>query len=946
MQGTGHQLLARLEREILPLVSKPNRYVGNERGIVRKDWDAVRARLLFCFPDVYEVGMSHTGTQILYHIVNRRPEWLLERAYAPWPDMERLMRERDIPLYSIESGRAAREFDIVGFTLQSELTYSNVLTMLDLAGIPLRQAERRADDPIVLTGGPCTSNPEPLAPFVDAVLVGDAEDAIHEILEVVADHKETGGKRGEGETARQRLLWRMATEVAGVYVPSLYGGRADERTSIPADKRTGGLESHGLDGEPAHLAACPRVRASACPQPSDPRLPFPVRARAVPVLRSEDYPREVLVPVGEVVHERLPIEVQRGCVRGCRFCQAGYLYRPARERSVADCLDIAERGIAFSGHEEVSLLSLSTADHSQAEALVERLSHVLAERGVSVALPSLRADAFSVDLANAVSRVRKSGFTFAPEAGSERLRRVINKGLTEDDILAAVERAMASGWQGVKLYLMIGHPTETMADFEELAALVGKIRALLRRHRGRRHVSLSISPFVPKAHTPFQWERQDAEAETKTKLRWIQDRLRGQGVEIRYHDPAETVLEGCLSRGGRETADLIEAAWRRGARFDSWRETLDFAAWRGALEDVGLTIEDAFRERAEDEALPWDVVSYGIPRTWFARERRQAYEAVETAECKGGPCSACGVCDFDVLQNVLAPPPPPAQANPRTSEHADATEVPLSAGTPVRVSARVRVRYAKRAPLRFVGHLEVLHELDRVLRRARVPMLYSEGHAARPRLSAGAPLATGWLSESEWLDLEVEGVWDAPALEGLLVDLTRHAAAGLVFLAAGVLSGKGPSLMASVERSTYRATFPHPPFDWSFADLDAGCRAFLARADAPYARERHGRTRVVDLRPLVIDLAALDASAVVVEVRTASDGSAKPTEVLEAALGIPRERAPLILIQKTDTRFAGGLAPLDGCAVCVGDRDVETRDSDQWQPAGDPCGDRGGRPSC
>jgi radical SAM-linked protein len=571
---------------------------------------------------------------------------------------------------------------------------------------------------------------------------------------------------------------------------------------------------------------------------------------------------------------------------------------------------------------------------------------------VSVALPSLRADAFSVDLANAVSLVRKSGFTFAPEAGSERLRRVINKGLTEDEILAAVEHAMASGWQGVKLYLMIGHPTETMEDLEELAALVGKIRLVLRRHRGRRRASLSFSPFVPKAHTPFQWERQDAEAESRTKLRWIQDRLRGQGVEIRYHDPAETAIEGCISRGGREIADLIEAAWRRGARFDGWRETLDFAAWRGALEDVGLTLEDAFRERAEDEALPWEVVSYGIPRTWFARERRKAYEAALTAECKGVRCSACGVCDFDILQNVLAPVPErtsvpthrrtdiAAEPGPPAADP-DATPVRRDAGAPV----RLRVRYAKRSPLRFVGHLEILHELDRVLRRARVPMLYSEGHSARPRLSAGAPLATGWLSESEWLDLEVEGAWDAPALEGLLRDLNRHTAAGLVFLAAGVLSGKGPSLMASVERSTYRATFPHPPFEWSFADLDAGCRTFLARADAPYARDRHGRTRVVDLRPLVTDLAALDASAVVVEVRTASDGSAKPTEVLEAALGIPREQAPLILIEKTDTRFAGGAAPLDGCAVCVGDADVETRDSHQWQPAGDPRGDRGGRPA-
>jgi radical SAM-linked protein len=701
----------------------------------------------------------------------------------------------------------------------------------------------------------------------------------------------------------------------------------------------------------------PRVRfAHGTARPCDPRLPFPVRARTVPVLRAEDHPREMLVPVGEVVHDRLPIEVQRGCMRGCRFCQAGYLYRPSRERSVEECMEIAREGIAFSGHEEVSLLSLSTADHSQVGALVDRMSRELVDRGVSVSLPSLRADAFSVGLAEAVARVRKSGFTFAPEAGSERLRRVINKGISEADILSAVDRAMAAGWTGVKLYLMIGHPTETLADFEELAQLVGRIRGILRRHGGKRRVSLSFSPFVPKAHTPFQWERQDSAEETRGKLRWIKERLRGQGVDVKHHDPAETALEGMISRGGREVADLIEGAWRRGARFEGWSELLDFGAWQGALEERGWTLADGFRERAEEEELPWEVVSYGIERGYFLKERHKAYEAAETPECKHGRCSACGVCDFEALRNLLAPPPLHPSPDQRTSGPAGTA---LGAETPVRSSggprvrsgedergATVRLRYAKRSALRFTSHLELMGELDRVLRRTGVPLLYSEGFSARPRVSAGAPLATGWLSESEWLDLEVAGAWDAPALTRLLDDLNRHAAAGLVFRAAGVLTGKGPSLMAAVERSAYRATFPHPPFEMSFADLDAGCRTFLARADAPYARVRHGRTTEVDLRPLVHELAALDAATVVTEVRTASDGSAKPTELLEVALGVPRAQVPLILIQKTDTRLTGGATPLSSCAVAVGDTDVETRDSDQWQPAGDPRGDRGGRPAC
>ena len=768
--------------------------------------------------------------------------------------------------------------------------------------------------------------------------MGDAEDAIHEILEVVADHRETGGTKGEGTTPRERLLWRLATEVAGVYVPSLYETPAYGRAGVQA---CGGRTGAGQQTTAPPYGRTPARPTTGTPRPTDPRVPFPVQARTVPVLRPEDHPREMLVPVGEVVHDRLPIEVQRGCMRGCRFCQAGYLYRPSRERSVEECMEIAREGIAFSGHEEVSLLSLSTADHSQVGPLVDRMSRDLVDRGVSVSLPSLRADAFSVGLAEAVARVRKSGFTFAPEAGSERLRRVINKGIGEADILAAVDRAMAAGWTGVKLYLMIGHPTEALADFEELAQLVGKIRGILKRHGGKRRVALSFSPFVPKAHTPFQWERQDSAEETRSKLRWIKDRLRGQGVDVKHHDPAETALEGMISRGAREVADLIEGAWRRGARFEGWSETLDFGAWRGALDELGWTLDDSFRERSEDEELPWEVVSYGIDRGYFLKERRKAYEAAETPECKHVRCSACGVCDFEALRNLLAPPPD-GRTDVRAYRRAGGEQ---DAGGQVARATTIRLRYAKRSALRFTSHLELLGELDRVLRRTGVPLLYSEGFSARPRVSAGAPLATGWLSESEWLDLEVAGAWDAPALTGLLDDLNRHAAAGLEFRAAGVLTGKGPSLMAAVERSAYRATFPYPPFEMSFADLDAGCRTFLARTDAPYARVRHGRTTEVDLRPLVHELAALDAATVVTEVRTASDGSAKPTEVLEVALGVPRAQVPLILIQKTDTRLAGGDSPLSGCAVAVGDTDVETRDSHQWQPAGDPRGDRGGRPA-
>jgi len=913
-----------LEREVLPLVAKPHRYVGHELGAVRKNWDAAPVRMLFCYPDLYEVGMSHPGTQILYHVVNRHPAWLMERAYAPWPDMEALMRERGLPLFSLESKRPARDFDVIGFTLQSELTYTNVLTMLDLAGLPLHQAERRDGDPLVLAGGPCASNPEPMAAFVDAYLLGDAEEALPEILGLIGQEKERGWRSGSGDgflrsaspskpdpEARRRLLWRMATEVAGVYVPSLY-----------AVTQGGGTA-----------------------RPSDPRLPYPVVARTVPELKADDHPRQMLVPLTEVTHERLPIEVQRGCVRGCRFCQAGYLYRPVRERDTEDCVAIAEDGLAHGGHQEISLLSLSTADHSQVESLVGAVSSVAAARGVAVALPSLRADAFSLKLAESASRVRRTGFTFAPEAGSERLRRVINKGLTERDILLAVERALDAGWNSVKLYLMIGHPTECEADFTELEALIAKIRAVVGQRSGR-SVCLSVSPYVPKPHTPFQWERQDSLEETRAKLRWIRKRLSGAGIQVKHHDLEATAVEGIISRGGRETADLIEGAWRRGARFDEWTEQLRPEAWIAALGEFGSSLDARFSARDEGEALPWEVVSYGIRRRWFQRERRRAYAETLTEECRRGHCSACGVCDFDVLRNRLAAEGEGTERGSAERKRGGTGEQRPGAGT-VHPPSTIRLRYVKQTPLRFLSHLDVLRELLRTCRRAGAPLVYSSGFVPRPRLSAGQALATGWTSASEWMDLELRGIdWDARRLAQLLEALNRHAAPGLRFLAAGTLR-LSPSLSASVERSAYRATFPEPPFEPAFAQLDAGCRAFLARDAVPFVRERLAhRTRMVDLRPLVYDLAALDGSTVLLELRTASDGSAKPTEILEAACGVPRHLVPLINIHKTGTWLAGGVAPLAGCPVTAGDTSVETGNTDQWEPAGDPRGDPGGRHPC
>ncbi len=886
-----------LSQEILPLVSKPNRYVGNELGLSPKKWDEAQVRFLLCYPDAYEIGMSHTGTQILYHIVNRDPRWLLDRVYAPWPDMEAQLRTRGIPLWGLQHQRPARDYDLLGFTLQSELTYTNLLNVLDLSRIPLRQKNRSETDPIVLVGGPCASNPEPLAPFVDAALIGDAEDALPEILSLVDDWK----KRGE---PRSRLLERLALEVPGIYVPSLY--------QVPKGSRT------------------PRPSANA-PEGT----PFPVIARKVPVLRPEDHPREMVVSLTETTHDRLPIEVMRGCMRGCRFCQAGYLYRPARERDVDETIEIAEQGIKHSGWQEVSLLSLSTADYSQAVELTDRMGRTMVDRGVGVSLPSLRADKFSVGLAEAVSRVRKSGFTFAPEAGSQRLRDVINKGITEEDILSAVESAMQAGWTSVKLYFMIGHPTECEEDFEELAQLVEKIKAILKQHPGRRQVTLGFSPFVPKAHTPFQWERQDTIDDTRTKLAWVKRRLKGKGVEIRHHESADTAIEGVISRGGREIANVIEGAWRRGARFDGWSEHCNFGFWDEALTENGLTISDMFREIGEEEELPWEVVSYKIDRKYFLKERHKAYQAGETDECKHQRCTACGVCDFEAMRNLLAAPVSTPRPEPA---------VGLLQGIP---GTTVRLGYAKGDEVRFISHLDLLRELERTLRRAELPVLYSEGYSPRPKVSAGPPLALGWTSDSEWIDVELAGEWPESRLATLLENLNTHVAVGIAFTVAAAMPHKGESLVVGIERSTYVARFPSSPFDTTLGSMTQAAAAFMAAPSCVIIRERRRRRREIDIRPLVHEFAVVAADEIVLQLTTENGLSVKPTEVLEAALGLDKSQVPLIRIHKIEATLASGDYPAAGAIARAEVNKLEARDINfSYEPARDARGNYGGRSPC
>ena len=587
----------------LPTVGKPARYTGNEWNAVHKPWDEATARMVLAYPDVYEVGMSNIGLQILYDIVNRRSDALCERAFAPWPDMEAVLREQGIPLYALESRRALCEFDLIGFSLPYELNTTNVLNMLDLGGLPVRAGERDERHPLVVAGGSGAAHPEPMADFIDAFAVGDGEEVIVELLAAVAAANERGASR--------EALLRALARIEGVYVPCLYEVRYDR---------------HGM------LASI---------EPRAPEARLPVVKRAVDPLPPP--PTQLIVPYVEPVHDRGTIEIMRGCTQGCRFCQAGMIYRPLRERPVEEVLAAVDAIARATGDGEISLVSLSSADHPQIREMIEGILARHRRPPLSVTLPSLRTDTFSVELAELFQGVRRSGLTFAPEAGSQRLRDAINKKVSDADLLAACEAAYAHGWQRVKLYFMVGLPTETDEDVAAIVDLVHAVREVGQRHHGKKAaVSVTVSTLVPKPHTPFQWEPLIDEETLDRRQAILKRGLRGPGIRFSYHEPRVSLLEAVISRGDRRLGAVIERAWRAGARFDAWDERLQWGAWMDAFAAEGIDpAYEARRVRTMDETLPWDHVSCGVSKAYLASECMRAGAGQTTRDCREG-CTSCG----------------------------------------------------------------------------------------------------------------------------------------------------------------------------------------------------------------------------------------------------------------------------------------------------------------
>jgi len=597
-----------LEHEVLPRVDKPARYTGGEWNIVVKDWDRTDLRFVVLYPDTYELGMSNLAIQIIYDMVNRREDALCERAFCPWVDMEALMRKHEIPLYGLESRHPLNEFDVIGFSLGYEQTYTNVLTVLDLGRVPLTTAERGDADPIVLAGGNCVFNPEPMAEFIDCFLIGECEEVLQDFLDVV--------KATKGRPRRERLL--ELAQVPGIYVPILYEAFYNEDGTL-RDTR-----------------------------PVSPEVPAKVCKRVVQDLDSIPYPTKPVVSYMQAVHDRITLEVFRGCTRGCRFCQAGMITRPVRERSKEKLVEITRELVQNTGCDEISLMSLSTLDYTKLPELVDDLHADHKEDRISLSLSSLRVDAFSVEVANKVQEVRKSGLTFAPEAGSQRMRDVVSKTVTEEDMLTAAEAAFDKGWKKIKIYTMIGLPTETDDDVRATAELAIQVLQVGRRKGINAEVNCGVSTFVPKPHTPFQWHGQDTVEDTQRKQQILRDALRPyRGIKLSLHDPWTSFCEGILSRADRRMSGVIRRVWEAGGRFDGWDEHHNPELWARCCEEEGIDPHwYANRERSYEEGLPWDHIDCGVTKRFLIVEDRKARKPVPriVEDCKTSQCFGCAAC--------------------------------------------------------------------------------------------------------------------------------------------------------------------------------------------------------------------------------------------------------------------------------------------------------------
>ncbi len=905
------------------LVQKPARYLGGEFGARPKEWAAVESRVCLAFPDIYDIGMSHLGFKILYKLLNDDPRTLAERAYAPWIDMEEQLRSRGVPLVSCESARPLCDFDVVGFSLQFELTYTNVLSMLELGRVPLRSAARGEGDPLVLAGGPTATHPEPLAPFVDAVVIGDGEERTAEVALTWSAMKRAGAPRQE----RLRALARLK----GVYVPSLYSTKVDPYTGFTVVDRP-----HHGDGV------------------TD--APMPVVRTLVDDLNRFPFPDDGPIGGPEAIFDRMSIEIARGCTEGCRFCQAGMIYRPVRERDPEQIVATVVSAIKKSGYDEASLTSLSTADYSCIAPLVKKVTDQLSPKRVSLGVSSLRAYGLEENVLDDIARVRATGVTFAPEAGTQRMRDVINKNVTEEQLLQTAERVFSRGWQSMKLYFMIGLPTEGEEDVRAIVQVGGRARAIGQRVKrelglgGPPKVTVSVSTHVPKPHTPFQWCAMDGSEAVLQKQRWLKEEARVAGVELRVHDGNTSWLEGVFARGDRSLAAVLERAYRAGARFDSWEDQQKMPVWEEAFRAEGIDPLRYLGTIPVTARLPWDHIDVGLEEGFLLREYRKALKnrlsppcgkvagafvhATNLSDAIGEDrklvCYDCGVaCDLGALREQrlvylrkLGADVPRAPAAPRVpvaSKRHPALDVQPEA-------RRYRFVYEKLQAAAFLSHLDLIRALPRAFRRLGLPLHHSHGFHPKPEMMFGPALSLGVSSLGEVVDVKISSDVDP---SGLLDALSGGAQEGLRFVAGTVLGARDPAITRVVDCAQYLVGIPREEVEsrggpgW----LEARIHSARTAPELVIVRRVERVTKRIDVQRLLRSIepgdesatAALrragfqgDALPIAVDLDILGSGAVKIAEVVEALFGERGVPCQLLRVRVGKRRPDGRVvSPLD-----------------------------------
>lgn len=844
-------------KDIVKKVQRPSRYLGNEINSIHKSslispfkkdgHGDIRTKIALIFPDLYEIGMSHLGLKILYHIINLRDDAVAERVFAPDTDYEDILIKNNLPLASLESSIPLRQFDMLGFTIQYELSYTNILNILKLGAVPLKQSDRKDDMPLVIGGGPCAFNPEPIADFFDLFVVGDGEEVINELIDRYKILKR--------ERLNRKQVLNNLAEIDGVYIPSLFSVSYKNDWSI--DKILSLKEGYNS-----------------------------IKKRTVYNLNSSQYPTSQIVPYTQLVHDRVSVEIDRGCTHGCRFCQAGIIYRPLRERAPEKVIDLLSETLKNTGYEDVSLSSLSSGDYCNITSLIKSIMDRYGQYKTSISLPSLRPDTLNPELLREVSRVRKTGFTIAIEAGTQRMRNIINKKIKDEDIYSAVNSIVSAGWDSLKLYFMIGLPSETNDDIEEIYNLCLQI---LKRETKIKNINVSISSFVPKAHTPFQWVGQEDINRLKEKLKFLHRKLKThKKITIKWHKIEMSLLEGVFARGDRRLGLVLERAVEMGCKFDGWTESFDFKKWMDAFDRCGINpYLYANRNIKKEENLPWDHIKTGISRKFLNREFEMSLDNQLSSDCRYEGCIGCGLNPANCLiisECEMRNVEPKSAIQNLNSE----IRIPKS-----KIYNRIRMRYEKRGDMKLLSHLEVGKVFTRAFKRAGIPLFYSEGYHPHPKIAFGFALPVGMESGWEYLDIEIKG--HVNNINELSSKLNIELPAGLKIISAEAIQPGSKSIFDIIDRVFFSVIIN--PNKFRRVDIEESFKNFFLKEKLIVERIRKGSIRKIDIKPLVDSIKVSENENYMLKIemglKVLNGTLLQPIEVLRNILSLDVETAVL-----------------------------------------------------